>query len=420
MVNVESGQDPCDGGVIGDVAAVAGLINTEQANAVSEVSVALSGQMSTTLTTGDNGNYYFEGLEMGYDYSVAPSLDANYLNGVSTFDLVLITKHILGVEGLGSPYKMIAADVNNSESITTLDLIQLRKLILSIDTEFANNASWRFVPANYAFPQPSNPWAEDFPEILNLNNLSDDMMTGDFTAIKVGDVNGSAVANSLMASDRNISGTFALNVADADVVAGNEYEVAFTAEDLNVQGYQFTLNMEGLELVDVKHGVTTAENFGFIAGDVLTTSWNGSYGQAASDDVLFTLVVRASVDGKLSQLMSVNSRYTAAEAYGANNEQMNVALNFGGSVEASTFEVYQNTPNPFNVTSQIAFTLPQASDVTITFNDVTGKVLKVVNGAYGAGYNTVDVKAADLAAGVVYYTVETAEQAITKKMVIIE
>ncbi|MFQ5445455.1 MAG: hypothetical protein ACE5FF_00840 [Saprospiraceae bacterium] len=32
--------------------------------------------------------------------------------GVTTYDLVLITKHILGVQPLGSPYKIIAADAN--------------------------------------------------------------------------------------------------------------------------------------------------------------------------------------------------------------------------------------------------------------------------------------------------------------------
>ncbi|MEL7123715.1 MAG: T9SS type A sorting domain-containing protein, partial [Bacteroidota bacterium] len=104
----------------------------------------------------------------------------------------------------------------------------------------------------------------------------------------------------------------------------------------------------------------------------------------------------------------------------ANNEQLDVALNFGLTEQASVFEVYQNVPNPFNATSQISFTLPQASDVTITFNDVTGKVLKVVNGAFGAGRSTVEVKAEDLAVGVIYYTVETADQAVTKKMIVIE
>jgi hypothetical protein len=79
------------------------------------------------------------------DYTVTPTKDNDPLNGVSTFDLVLINKHILGLEPLNTPYKMIAADANNSRSITTFDIVELRKLILGIYTELPNNTSWRFV-----------------------------------------------------------------------------------------------------------------------------------------------------------------------------------------------------------------------------------------------------------------------------------
>ena len=43
-------------------------------------------------------------------------------SAVTTFDLVLISRHILGLEALDSPYKMIAADVNMSGTISTSDV----------------------------------------------------------------------------------------------------------------------------------------------------------------------------------------------------------------------------------------------------------------------------------------------------------
>jgi hypothetical protein len=90
--------------------------------------------------------------------------DNDPLNGVSTFDLVLINKHILGLEPLNTPYKMIAADANNSRSITTFDIVELRKLILGIYTELPNNTSWRFVDRAYQFPNLQNPFQTLFPE----------------------------------------------------------------------------------------------------------------------------------------------------------------------------------------------------------------------------------------------------------------
>ena len=89
--------------------------------------------------------------------------DDNPLNGVSTYDLVLISKHILGLAPLNSPYKMIAADANKNNSITTTDIVEFRKLILGIYNELPNNTSWRFVDAEYAFPNPANPFQTYVP-----------------------------------------------------------------------------------------------------------------------------------------------------------------------------------------------------------------------------------------------------------------
>ena len=85
-------------------------------------------------------------------FRVTPAKNDDWLNGVSTFDLTLIDKHILGVEYLNSPYKIIAADVNKSNTVTTYDMVELRKLILGIYTEIPGNTSWRFVDKDHIFP----------------------------------------------------------------------------------------------------------------------------------------------------------------------------------------------------------------------------------------------------------------------------
>ena len=72
------------------------------------------------------------------------------MNGVSTLDLVKIQRHILGLEELNSPYKLIAADVNADNEIKASDLTELRKLILGIITDLPTNESWRFVESGQA------------------------------------------------------------------------------------------------------------------------------------------------------------------------------------------------------------------------------------------------------------------------------
>ena len=421
---VQDNMNLC-GGAAGP--SVAGLISTETNNTVENVEVNLSGQMTDNMLTTTDGNYVFVNLQPGYDYTITPLLDDDHDNGVTTFDLIEIGKHILTVKPLGSPYKMIAADVDNNRSITTLDLIQLRRLILSVDTEFANNTSWRFVDASYQFPNPSNPWATSFPEIININDLDGSELSGDFVAIKVGDVTLDAKANSLMTSGRSVAGQFNLDVADVAMKAGGEYTVAFNASNLSdIQGYQFTLNLdESVELVDINYGVAVEENFGtrFASEGAITTSWNQSAGAETQNiaSSLFELVLRAKADVQLSEVVDVTSRYTVAEAYNNNGQLLDVAINFNNGATASSVELYQNTPNPFKGETVVGFNLPEAASATLTITDVTGKVLRVVRGEYARGYNQVNLNSAQLpATGVLYYTLETGDFTATKKMVIVE
>ncbi|TAG96213.1 MAG: hypothetical protein EAZ17_10130, partial [Sphingobacteriales bacterium] len=263
---------------------VAGTIATEGNANLQGATITLSGAASQAATSTANGGYSFVDLSKGADFTVTPQLDKNHLNGVSTFDLVLIQKHILNVQALNSPYKMIAADVNNSKSITTLDLIALRKLILNIDQSFQNNTSWRFVDAAYSFPTPSNPWAAAFPEVVNINDIAANV-TANFVAVKVGDVNASATVSAAAAAEVRTAGTLDINAADAALKAGQEYSVEFNAAELkDIQGYQFSLNLDKskVELVDIVYGVAKAENFGVFTNEgVITTSWNGEAKQGA-------------------------------------------------------------------------------------------------------------------------------------------
>jgi len=130
-------------------------------------------------------------------FSVKPLKDnGDVLNGVTTFDLVLITKHILGTQLLDSPYKLIAADANNTKSISTFDVVAIRKLILFIEPSFPNNTSWRFVDKDHVFPLGFGPYElqTGYPKEcknvdLAVQNAALDI---DFVAVKVGDVNNSA------------------------------------------------------------------------------------------------------------------------------------------------------------------------------------------------------------------------------------
>jgi hypothetical protein len=384
--------------------------------------------------TGASGSYGFPTLAIGGNYVVTPGKDDNPLNGVTTFDLVLMSKHILGISSLGSPYKMIAADVNHSGSISTIDMVELRKLILFINTEFQNNTSWRFVESDFVFPNATNPFATSFPEEFSINGLNS-VEIADFIAVKTGDVNGSAQANGFAGSsdDRNANGDLVFGINDQKMVTGETYTVDFTAKDFaQVLGYQFTLGFDknAVEVVNVEGKLSglTAGNFGMdlIAEGVITTSWNNASAVSLDDnEVVFTLTLVANTNAKVSEVLSINSRYTKAEGYDNNTNLLDINLEFnttnGVTVVGGEFDLYQNQPNPFKSETVIGFNLPVEGAATLTVYDVSGRVLKVYSADFAQGYNEVEISRADLSgAGVLYYQLDTENDSATKKMILID
>jgi hypothetical protein len=328
-------------------------------------------------------------------------------------DIVMITQHILGINSFDSPFQLIAADANNTTTITTLDIVDIRKVILQMESGFTNNTSWRFVDGNHTFANPTSPWG--FPEVANINNLAEQNLEVNFIGVKVGDVNGSAQANVNEAAQNRTNGSISINTADKTLTAGELVTVEFTT-DASVSGYQFTLNHSGLNVVTIEEGLASVENFGLMT-DAITTSWNDVEFRDLKGEQLFSVTFQAVENVQLSDALSINSRYTAAEAYTSQGVE-SVELSFNGQAN-DKFALYQNEPNPFKGSTKVGFEMAEAGQATLTIMSVSGQALQVFEGDFAKGYNEILVK--DLnATGVFYYTLEADGFTATKKMIIIE
>lgn len=208
-----------------------GWINDRNGEPVEFVAVSLTGHSVDLQNTQVDGFYEFCPVDEGFDYTVTPSRNDDPLNGVDNLDLALLADHITGVAPLTDPYQLIAADVNNSGNITTADYFELQQLILNIVPVFSNNTSWRFVPACYIFPNPSNPWSPWFPESLNYNNLQTPVAPDGFIGIKIGDLNGDAMPNSQAAVSYDIAHALEIPVPGPILRASREDEVQFRSEE---------------------------------------------------------------------------------------------------------------------------------------------------------------------------------------------
>ncbi|MFH1374606.1 MAG: T9SS type A sorting domain-containing protein [bacterium] len=84
------------------------------------------------------------------------------------------------------------------------------------------------------------------------------------------------------------------------------------------------------------------------------------------------------------------------------------------------YALHQNYPNPFNPTTTISFSLPVASDYTVTVYNVRGRQVALMTGAREAGLIELEWDAADMASGVYFYRLDAGNFTATKKMVLMK
>jgi photosystem II stability/assembly factor-like uncharacterized protein len=84
------------------------------------------------------------------------------------------------------------------------------------------------------------------------------------------------------------------------------------------------------------------------------------------------------------------------------------------------FALNQNYPNPFNPSTTISFMLDRDGFVSLNVYDVAGRVVAtVLNKSMTAGSYDVGFNASGLSSGVYFYKLKTADQEMTKKMILL-
>ncbi len=423
FVDVQDNMKACTTTVNQNKVVVQGNVKTESQEGVSNATMVLESTEEMLQITNVNGGYTFADMPQGGSYKLSGIKNDDYMNGISTLDLVLIQRHILGVQKLKSPYLMIAADINNDKKITASDLVELRKLILGINDKLSNNTSWRFIDKGYSFPDPNNALNATFNESYDIVNISADMAI-DFVAVKTGDVNGSVKANATQnVIEPRSNAAVVLSTESKTFAKGETFSLGLNTESVLLSGLQFTLKYDPnmVELKDVSgNDISINENnYGMskLNEGIVTFSWNND--NAINISKLLNLTFVAKQDGSTKELLSINSATTVAEAYNNNLEILGVEMRTINVSEG--FELHQNTPNPFSATTSISFTLPQASNVNLKVYDVAGKVLKLINKDYAAGTHTITLDKAQLGqGGILFYQLEAGQFVATKKMVVIE
>ena len=240
----------------------------------------------------------------------------------------------------------------------------MRKLIIGIDTVFSNNTSWRFVPASHSFDNPLNPFQTAFPETLSVQVLTDPLANLDFTAIKIGDVNNTAVPNLMVSADERTAGEWPVLVewlegdrwigdwsngskpqSGADRSAGNDLvEAVFSIPGTALVAAQFTIQFNPEQLVFEKveslaPGISM-ENFGLNRTKLGLVTFSYS-----SDEVaLFKIIFRKKDIGEISEHLRLANWPTASLVYHSDGTAFKPVLDWGSEVSRLVV-----APNPFGM-----------------------------------------------------------------------
>jgi hypothetical protein len=313
------------------------------------------------------GYYYFNDLAQFGNYFVRPQLGlSDLLNGLNAYDLILISRHILNLEPFDAPYKLIAADANKSGTVTTFDIVTLRKVILGTLTELPGNTSWRFIPRSFVFPNANNPFSTTFPEQFNISSAFNIIENADFYGIKIGDVDYTASPTPFgaVASDR--TGPEEMKVIVDHQPASGRLPVYVEAQT-TIAGFQLALDIGlGAQFIPA-----------FMDNDHFALNEQGVL-SVVVDDYPLTTAKRVLL-GWVEQsngVALVNTPTLHSTAFLPNGEQRSIGLYAEGRQQ----QILQPTnlkvgPNPARTVATLVVTPETDAEGQVDIRDMDGRLL---------------------------------------------
>jgi hypothetical protein len=413
------GNDP------GPVFPVTGSItNSATSKGLPDTELHITGGINFMTLSDENGYFEFPGLTGGDEYTIQPKKDGDDLNGVSTFDVLLIQQHILGINEFDSPYKHIAGDVDGNRRITGRDIIELRKLILGIYDELPDNESWRFVDADFDFGQ-KDPLDTDFPESYVISDLSSEMHIG-FEPVKIGDINMSANFQGRQAQTR-FDDEYLFTSDEQRLESDQNYSVPLYLEDVtDLYGFQaewmFNPNILTVHRIQGEQVELTDAHVENIDGRV-RISWSTPKGQEIDPKTpLFYIELTARKTTRLSTSLQLAAvRDFSSEVYTIAGEH---EANFRVKAEnlaMPSFELKQNRPNPVSNQTIIDFQIPVSMHAELVVTDGSGKEVYRKRSFFSRGWNQFSLDKNNLgSSGLYLYQVSAGPFSESKKMILID
>ena len=317
--------------------------------------------------TDANGKFKFENFEIVDGCEISVIKNDDYLNGISTLDLILIQRHILGLDIFDDSRKYIAADINNDAKVSASDLVELRRLILGITEKFNNNGSWRFCTEIPLFNLNSK---IEVNEKYQVSNGQNDIINLNFTGIKVGDINDDNNVKDIGTSrDRKVE----LFEYTFEKISQQESYINIYSNGSNeLNGFQISLEINDLKFLDIINSqISLSSDDIYVNNDKIFISFSSP--TSVKFDItkpIFSLLINSA--NILSNNISMNNNFKN-EFYSVDLQTKKVELR--EKIVSNIIEFVNAKPNPFDNVSFLEFYTSDISPVEIEIYSLTGNLV---------------------------------------------
>jgi Metallo-peptidase family M12/Dockerin type I domain len=412
------------------------------------------------LAVTNSYNFYSPPLTDNSTVTITPSKNSDFTNGVTTFDISLISKHILDIQPFNSSWTKIAADVNYDGEIDGADMLFIRNLILRKTDRFPNNVgSWRFIPEYYfatsasfksnfqIYGPTSDPFAltysngaitktylstngNSYLDVINLDNATIDgkkPSSWSFHPIKMGNVNCVQDNNSLrMASassryqmNTNISTNQIKNQRNLTLALKAQYSGEVSSFQVGIKLAPTKLQLKKVLKGDLKTASDEFDSDITTNGEVRALWYNnkGKNRNFTEGVTLMKLKVKSMSDIQdILNELKLDDALLQNNFYDENGNTASVKLSLeidndsNDDVQENPYTV-KTYPNPFNSELTFEIKAPKNEAAVITIYNAFGRALSVTKKDLVEGTNLINITGGNsFPMGSLSYTIQTPTQ----------
>jgi hypothetical protein len=388
----------------------------------------------------------------------APGYEDDYLctsgggtPGVTTYDIVLIQKHLKSSPQFPTVYERFAADANLANTLGNVDINAFRNLILGVwdptdndpnnDGLFGTTPNWKYINENIniPIPQPINdPIAlRKVPILTGLTDTSHVPINGignygHFYAVKLGDINRSCNCDGFRPSEQPREGSAHFKLGREDVRQKGKivripvyWESSFKPIALQ-GGFRFDPSLFAFKDIEPNPEIPVYPwHFGTskVEEGILKFAWDNDQDLLLlpAKMLLFTVEfeLRYGQDLPDEALLWSSDQVLSCLAYSETGEEFRVGQahqeQSARRVPAMALTI---SPNPATDQATAYIYSEKASDVTLLLTDGRSRMYSKQTVSLQAGDNTVSVQFPDsVQPGVFYLILESENTRLQKKLV---